>query len=479
MAADPLVGLAPRQLVAFERLSSAAPGHSYDAGLADLAVRPGRLIADPGFWHLFVAILRFLIALGWESVSVSQEKGQAEKLRARARRLRDLLVELGPTFVKVGQFLSMRKDLLPPEVVNELAQLQDNVPPFSLNFVRKTIVADLGRPPEELFSIFDSVPIASASLGQVHRACLGDGSWVVVKVQRPDLPQRLYRDLGYMRIFARAWRFLVRQQRDRAWLDLTDEFGRTLFTELDYIQEGRNADRLRKLMRYRTRIRVPRVCWRYTGRRVLTLEYLPATKIDDTEELKRRGLDLRDLGNLLVECYLEQVLLSGFFHADPHAGNLAVDESGHLVIYDFGVMGEISTAQQAAFAGLAQAALQMDRAKIVGNLQELGLISPGAPSELLVRSLSCLLDFCRGAEIAAADLRRLEKDIERLIAERAFNLPPGLSCVLRVGSGIDALARTLKPNFSFAQAGRRILRRWKSEQAAASMQLMANYVAFH
>ncbi len=432
----------------------------YDPQLADQAVRVQRLLVDPQFWGLIGTVLRFLFDLVVERLFLSPKPSRQEAMSAKAARIRHLLIDLGPTFIKVGQFLSMRRDLLPPAVVDELGKLQDAVPAFPVSFVRQSIVGDLGGMPEQLFSVFEPVPIASASIGQVHRARLLDGSWVVVKVQRPDLGQRFYRDLGYMRIMAKIGGLLGTGERAQAWLDLTDEFGRVLFAEIDYIQEGRNADRLRKCLRYRPRVKIPRVIWQYTGRKVLTLEYLPATKIDNLAELKIRRVDRSDLANLLVDCYLEQVLLSGFFHGDPHAGNLAVDADGRLVIYDFGVMGEITGKQKAAFAGCVKALVAADADQAAFHLEELGIVRRGAYSQPLVRALSELLAFWRGKEILDLDLGALEKDVDSLIANRAFQLPPALACVLRAGSSVDGLARTLRPGFNFAQVARRVAGRF-------------------
>src|SRR4030095_2945802 len=252
-----------------------------------------------------------------------------------------------------------------------------------------------------------------------------------------------------MRMIARIGRVTGAAGRVQAWMDLVDEFGRVLFSEIDYIQEGRNADLLRQILRHRPRIKIPRVIWQYTGRKVLTLEYLPATKIDNLDELKQRRVDLRDLGNLLVECYLEQVLLSGFFHADPHAGNLAVDDQGRLVIYDFGVMGEISSRDQSAFAGCVQALVASDASKAAVHLEELGIVRQAAGNQPLVRTLSDLLACYRGKEILELDFARLEQDVDSLIADRALQLPPALACVVRAGSSIDGLARTLRPGFNY------------------------------
>ncbi|HEY9869924.1 MAG TPA: AarF/UbiB family protein, partial [Candidatus Obscuribacterales bacterium] len=436
-----------------------APGQPYDAKLADAAVSPWRMFVDRRFWEVAGACLRFAVWAGRQSLPGAAPVDRHVRLRAQAARLKQLLVDLGPTFIKVGQFLAARKDLIPPLLADELAQLQDRVPPFDYQAVRRCLARDLGAHPEELFAEFEPFPFASASIGQVHKARLADGRWLAVKVQRPDLVRRFYKDIGYMRMFARAAACLGRGDRARAWLDLSNEFGRTLFAEIDFIAEGRNADRLRRLLRYRPRIKVPRVFWRYTGRTVLALEYLPGTKVDNLPELRARGLDLKDLANLIVDCYVEQVVSAGFFHADPHAGNLAVDAARCLVIYDFGVVGEISPTRQAALQGCLEALVSGQASRAVPHLKRLGLVAEAAPAEPLERTLAALIDCWRGRDLSELDFSLIQRDLESLICRDALRLPAELLCLLRTGSAIDGLARVLEPQFNFVRAARRTLAR--------------------
>lgn len=454
-----------------------APGQPYDAKLADGAVSPWGMLVDRRFWEIVLACLRFAVWAARQSLPAAAPVDRQGRLRRQAARLKQLLVDLGPTFIKVGQFLAARPDLIPPPLAEELAQLQDRVPPFDYEAVRRLIVRDLGAPPEELFSNFEPSPFASASIGQVHKARLADGRWLAVKVQRPGLTRRFYKDIGYMRMLARTAACLGRSDRARAWLDLANEFGRTLFAEIDFIAEGRNADRLRRLLRHRPRVKVPRIWWSYTGRHVLALEYLPGTKIDNLPELRSRGLDLKDLANLLVDSYVEQVVSAGFFHADPHAGNLAVDAGGCLVIYDFGVVGELSPARQAAFQGCLEALASGRATLAVPHLKALGLVAEGAPSEPLERTLAALIDCWRGRDLVELDFSLIERDLESLLARHALRLPADLLCLLRTGSAIDGLARTLQPQFNFVRAVRRTLARrslLKAVERALNVRLAGN-----
>ena len=330
----------------------------YDAKLADQAVLPSRIVNDKRFWRMARTVISLSKAGAKHKWFPDKELPLKERRKEFALRFREALVEFGPTFIKLGQFLSVRRDFLTPEMADELATLQDKVPPFEIEIVQQTIEKELGKRPQELFAEFDYEPIASASIGQVHRAKLADGRSVVIKVQRPDLAQRFYQDLGYMRTFIRWGRRLKPDGEWDSWLALSDEFGRTLFSEIDYLQEGKNADRMRVALKDQERIRIPRVIWRHTGRHVLTLEHAPGIKIDQIGELKARGFELEVIGNELIYCYLEQVLIHGFFHADPHAGNLAIDDEGKIIIYDFGMMGEISAAQRMAIAGCVTSVIE-------------------------------------------------------------------------------------------------------------------------
>jgi predicted unusual protein kinase regulating ubiquinone biosynthesis (AarF/ABC1/UbiB family) len=467
----------------------------YNPALADETVRFPRLFFDRRFWQLGFIFLSFLCSAIAQTVFPDKKLGQEERLRRKAATVRQLLFDLGPTFIKLGQFLSARGDILPEAFAEELSLLQDRVPPFGLELVRQTIRQDLGGDPEMIFLDFDPKPIASASIGQVHRVRLKEGGWAVVKVQRPSLPQQFYRDLGLMRLMARWWVMCSRlglklgiepptaknhnaQQTQltrhrpldvKAWMELSDEFGHTLFSEIDYLKEGKNADRLRRAVRSNTHIRVPRVHWRYTGRHVLTLEYIPGTKISQVDELRAKGFDLEQTGNMLVNCYLEQFVLTGFFHADPHAGNLAIDDYGRLIIYDFGMMGEISEPHRRALLQCVMAVVRRDAEHVTRALMELGIVSKNAPAEAVSRAISPFIDYYAGRDIMDLDFRHLEADIDQVVEERSFRLPANLAYLLRAGSSLEGIARTLKPDFSFVEAVRPVMTKWALQQGIESL----------
>lgn len=446
-------------------------GLNYDPALADKAVQAKNLLTDRRFLKMAKTLMRFSLECCADKVLTSRREDEQGTRRMRARRLREALCDLGPTFIKLGQFLSVRRDCLSQEMADELAVLQDRVPPFAFDLVRKSITSELGASPQDLFAEFDEKPIASASIGQVHRAVLKDGRPVVVKVQRPDLANRFYQDLGCMRLLAK-WGLLIKPEGQwQSWLELSDEFGRNLFQEINYLQEGRNADRVRTMLKDHEDIRIPRVYWKYTGRRVLTLEYLPGTKVDRIEVLERQGVNLSKIGNQLVSCYLEMVLMHGFFHADPHAGNISIDSDGKIILYDFGMIGEISDEQREALTGCISSVIQKDTEQLIKNLKLLGIVKPDAQTGPIMRTVQPFIDYYAGKSVKDLDFTHLESDIDRITDDKALMLPPTLAYVLRAGTSLEGIARTLRPNFSFVEAAKPALKKWvmSKPHAAASV----------
>jgi predicted unusual protein kinase regulating ubiquinone biosynthesis (AarF/ABC1/UbiB family) len=441
---------------------SQASHQLYDTALADQAIRLEVLLKDKRFWKSLstLSMLASVAAVDRLVGGRYRKRSASEARRRTAKLVKQALIEMGATFIKLGQFLSVRKDIISEELAEELVSLQDRVPPFDYESLCQTIERELGAPPEKLFKEFEVTPIASASIGQVHRARLQDGRAVVVKVQRPDLSDIFYRDLGYMRLIAKIGPVIRPSQDWSGWLALSDEFGRTLFEEIDYIKEGRNADRIRQILKDQKTLRVPRVFWKLTGRKVLTLEYLPGVKIDNKEEIARQGIDPVAIGNNLVAAYMEQVLMHGFFHADPHAGNLAVGPDGRIVIYDFGMIGEISQSQREAILGCIAAVINMHPDELIKNLATLGIVKEGAKQESMVRAVQPFIEYYKGKQIKELDFSDLEHDIDQIAMDRSLKLPPSLAYLLRTGSSLEGIARSLHPNFSFVEAAKPSVKKW-------------------
>ena len=310
--------------------------------------------------------------------------------------LREGLVKLGPTFIKVGQQFSTRVDVLSPEFVSELEKLQDNVPPFDSKLAVATVERNLGAPVSELFDEFDPEPIAAASLGQVHLARL-NGERVVVKVQRPGLKQLFDIDLKNVRLLAR-WLQAVDPKSDgaaRDWVAIYDECSRILYQEIDYTLEGKSADRFRECFKDTDWVKVPRVIWERTASEVLTMEYAPGVKVNRAAELDAAGVDRSLLARRTVESYLQQLLTHGFFHADPHPGNVAADSGaggGRLIYYDFGMMGQIPSDVRGGLLELFYGVYQKDPDRCIDALVVMGVLVPGGDRTAVRRTAQFFLD---------------------------------------------------------------------------------------
>src|ERR1051325_2957784 len=314
--------------------------------LRDLARQEGRSAQLKAWFNAqlsaaldrFIRVLRYAIFRGAEG----SERKQA-RLAKQAVWLGEALIDLGPTFIKIGQALGTRADLLPLAYVKELATLQDQVPAFSTAEAFAIVESELGRSVHEAYAEIDSEPIAAASLGQVYRARLATGEEVAVKVQRPNLESTISIDVAILyRLVKLTNRFFPKANENADWEGMLREFHATIFEEMDYVKEGRNADRFRYNFRTWRAIRVPKIYWSHTNTRVLTLDFIRGTKVVDLEGLRANRISPVKVNRMLIRTYLKQLLEDGFFHADPHPGNLLVMDSGHLAFFDFGMVGRIS-----------------------------------------------------------------------------------------------------------------------------------------
>jgi len=283
-------------------------------------------------WTLFTFF--FYVYLDFHGWIRGTEKSRTAKLTSQAKKLSLRLLSLGPTFIKIGQALSTRADLLPIPYIDELSRLQDNVPAFSNKVAFAIIKQELGEAPEYLFSEISPNPIAAASLGQVYRAKLNSGEEVAVKVQRPNLAVIIAFDLIVLR---KIIRFLLKRVKTlmkfNDWLGMLDEFERVVHEEMDYTLEGSSADRFRKNFAEWPGIHVPTIHWEYTTAKVITMEFISGVKVTDTSAIEKAGFSAKQINELMHRTYFKQLLEDGFFHADPHPGNLLVMEDGKLAFF--------------------------------------------------------------------------------------------------------------------------------------------------
>lgn len=404
----------------------------------------------------FVLSLRLRILFDnakWAYVGGITEEKQRVRRRKTASWLREHVLQLGPTFIKLGQLSSTRSDLFPKEFVEELAKLQDRVPAFSAKSAREFIQRELGAPVNILFKEFDDQPIAAASLGQVHRAILHNGEKVVVKVQRPGLKKLFDIDLRNLKLIAEyfqnseAWGGPTRD-----WIGIYDECSTILYQEIDYINEGKNADRFRRDFRNVKWVRVPLVYWDYTASKVLTLEYAPGIKINNLDVIDAHGYNRSQISSRAIESYLIQILKTGFFHADPHPGNLAVDKDGSLIYYDFGMMGEIKSFTQERLLELFYAVYEKDARKVMQSLIDLGALQPTGDMSPVRRSIQFFLDNSLNQKPDQQQtLAAIGEDLFAIATDQPFRFPATFTFVLRAFSTLEGIGYTLDPEFSFVK----------------------------
>ncbi len=391
----------------------------------------------------------------WSYVGGKTEAKVKKRTRRRAIWLRESMLQLGPTFIKVGQLLSTRADILPTESVEELSKLQDAVPAFTVARARQIIELDLGKPISEMFGYFDPIPLAAASLGQVHKAQLHTGEEIVVKVQRPGLLKLFAIDLGILKRIAEYFQNHPKHGKGRNWVGIYDECSKILYQEADYLNEGRNADTFRRNFKGDRRIMVPRVYWRYASRRVLTLEYMPGIKISNYEALEAAGIDRKVIARIGAEAYLEQLLNHGFFHADPHPGNLAVTGTGELIFYDFGMMGHIQSFTRdkllRTFFGIAQ----KDAEAVVNSLIELGALEVSGDNIAPIRrSVQYMLDNFMGQPMEKQSVAAISDDLYDIAYDQPFRFPATFTFVIRALSTLEGLGKGLDPSFNFMEVAK-------------------------
>jgi predicted unusual protein kinase regulating ubiquinone biosynthesis (AarF/ABC1/UbiB family) len=364
----------------------------------------------------------------------------------RAIQLRELLTKLGPAYIKIGQALSTRPDLVPPVYLEELTQLQDNLPAFPNEIAYQFIEEELGQKPDQIYAEISPQPIAAASLGQVYKAKLNNGDEVAVKVQRPDLRESITVDLYLLRKLA-AW---AQQSFKRVRSDLVgilDELGDRIFEEMDYIHEGENAERFFQLYGHMKDIYVPKIYWEYTNRRVLTMEWINGTKLTQTEEITAQGIDARYLIEIGVQCSLRQLLEHGFFHADPHPGNLLATPDGKLAYLDFGMMSEVQPAQRYGLIEAIVHVVNRDFEGLASDYVKLDFLSPETDLRPIIPAFSKVFAKAEGASVADFNIKSITDDLSELMYEFPFRVPPYYALIIRSLVTLEGIAIFIDPEF--------------------------------
>ena len=401
-------------------------------------------------FDLFIRVLRYLVFRGAEGSARKQAR-----LQKQAAWLRESLIGLGPTFIKIGQALGTRADLLPLEYVRELATLQDQVPAFSTAEAFAIIESELGRSVHQAYAEIDSEPIAAASLGQVYRARLATGEEVAVKVQRPNLEATIAFDVAILfRLVKLTNRFFPKANENADWEGMLREFHATIFEEMDYVKEGRNADRFRYNFRTWRAVRVPKVFWSHTNTRVLTLDFIRGTKVVDIEGLKAHRISAVKVNRLLIRTYLKQLLEDGFFHADPHPGNLLVMDSGHLAFFDFGMVGRISPKLQMQMIDAFFHVVGRDVRGLGQDIINLNFLKPGVDPETVRPVVESLFTHYLNLRLGEVNFKELTYDLAEVIYEYPFRLPSNFTYIMRALMTLEGIGVVTDPGFSFFETAK-------------------------
>lgn len=391
----------------------------------------------------------FVFSLKWDEWQEQIEENQGQ----RAIELRNLLTRLGPTFIKVGQALSTRPDLIRKDFLAELVKLQDQLPAFDNALAYQIIETELDRSIGEIFRDLSPQPVAAASLGQVYHGHLVSGEEVAVKVQRPNLRPLLTKDLYLMRWVA-SWL--------APWLplnlghDLTlivDEFGTKLFEEIDYINEGRNAEKFAHNFRNDPQVKVPGIYWNYTSNHVLTLEWINGFKLTDTQNIQAVGLDPEAIIQIGVTTGLQQLLEHGFFHADPHPGNLFAMSDGRMAYIDFGMMDQLEETTKESLVDALVHLVNKDYADLAADFVKLGFLTANTNIAPIVPALEAVLGNAIGKNVNDFNFKTITDEFSELMYEYPFRVPAKFALIIRSLVTQEGIALSLNPNFKIVEVG--------------------------
>lgn len=407
--------------------------------------------------RLFGLLLSFLFEYWLETLEWLPSNGGFEARQQRhAVRLRKRLLRMGPTFIKIGQLLSTRHDLLPLAYVRELAKLQDQVPAFPPEVAHAILREELGCEPLEAFAEFDSKPLSAASIGQVHRAKLHSGEEVVVKIQRPGLAQRFMLDLSVLRAvvtriassrFARRLPLL----KNIDYLPVLDRFGSDLYAQIDFLQEARNMDRFRRNYADFDGITAPKPYWDLITRRILTQEFIQGVKFNDFAAIAAMGVDFRNVADLGVRSFIKQVLEDGFFHADTHPGNILVKANGEVVYIDFGMVDTFEPELKDAMAALFVHLLHEDFPAFVKDLVALGLLPPEVDYDLVVPIIADIYRAQMGLDGKRYSLSQVVERLGGVMFLYDFTMPEKFAFLMRAMSSMEGIVLQADPDYKFLE----------------------------
>ncbi|MDD4802717.1 MAG: AarF/ABC1/UbiB kinase family protein [Syntrophomonas sp.] len=418
----------------------------------------------------FYTVFSLFVNIFWSFYSLKYKKLYHRKIWIEAKReelyvsqarlFRTTAVNMGGLLIKLGQFFSTRVDVLPQVTIRELAGLQDEVQSVPFNAIRQAAENEFTRPLAEIYAEVDEIPIASASLGQVHRGVLANGQIVAIKILRPGIDDLVRIDLKAVRKVVDLLKLITDWERIVNFDAIYEEFSATLQEELDYIHEGHNAETFALNSQADDGILVPKIYWEYTTRRVLTMEYMAGIKISNYLKLEQAGVNRKAIASKLLQTYVKQILVDGFFHADPHPGNLFVTEDGRLIIIDFGMMGTISEELRDILIDLVLALVKRDYVQVAAYFKRIGFLRYDADNELVARAIGVLVEATLGSsqDLYSADFSSLLNDLERLLYEQPFQIPSQFTFLGRALGTLYGLCIGLDPDINFLEEGKPYLK---------------------
>ncbi len=398
------------------------------------------------FFHQFLLLLRWKMIGNEASKELTQEKQSVW--------LKDKLIQLGPTFIKIGQSLGTRADLLPLSFVKALGELQDNVPSFPNEIAFARIEKELGRKINQVYAEFDIEPIAAASLGQVYRAKLFTGEEVAVKVQRPNLQGIIEGDIEILRKVAKFAQRFPALNENADWAGMLREFDETVHEEMDYASEGKNAERFAESFKDWDNIHVPKIYWHASSQKVLTMEFIRGTKVVEIQQLKSKNLSPEKVNRLLIKTYLKQLLEDGFFHADPHPGNLLVMEDGRLAFFDFGMVGRITPKLQAKMIDAFFHVVAKEPAGIAQDLIDLEFLKPGADESKIKEVVIKMFELHLDLKLKDVKFKELTYDLADVMYDYPFRLPSNFTYIMRALMTLEGIGIIVDPEFNFFETAK-------------------------
>lgn len=435
--------------------SSSAPAHKL--GSTNLRRYDAAAIARHYRWRPWQALWRALTIVwlfGWFALKLwldgKGEETEAKRSR-RANELREILTRLGPTFIKVGQALSTRPDLLRPDFLVELIKLQDQLPSFDNEIAFRIIETDLGRPVGDVYREISPYPVAAASLAQVYRAQLYSGEEVAVKVQRPKLLPTLTLDLYVMRLGAALFAPYLPLNLGHDLTLIIDEFGIKLFEEIDYINEGRNAEKFAANFLDDPNVKVPEIYWEYTSDRLLTLEWINGFKLNEMDKIRAAGLDPNAIIEIGVTTGLRQLLEHGFFHADPHPGNLFATFDGRMAYIDFGMMDQLDNLTKETIASSIVQLINQDYQALARDFVELGFLAPTTDIRPIIPALEKVLGKAVGESVGDFNFKTITDEFSELMFDYPFRVPAKFALIIRSLVTQEGLALSLNPDFKIVE----------------------------